>query len=263
MKKAFVPIFIIFLKILKNTTLNLKKKPVTEVKSFEVKKMFLSQWKVGPKPIESSIKIYQIVAQHLLQEYSKTHIKIYQKRKITLEMSLFHGTSEANLRDIFKYGFIPPSDFAPDPHCEKSGHLASVASACSLCDVRCQFCTKKHVWNRCHMFGLGVYFANQSSKCNQYISDMNRNKTAKKGRKMLYCTVELGQCECVEELQTADQMHDRTKPCKGCDSIYVMAHKPPIPKDANGNILAVLNDEYVIFHPHQALPEYLIEFDMP
>jgi len=178
-------------------------------------------------------------------------------------MSLFHGTAEPNLELIFKHGFVPPSDCNPDPLCKKSGHLAKISSCTTLCDTTCHLCKFKHVWHKCHMFGLGVYFADQSSKSDIYVSDMNRNKKTRKSRKLLYCTVELGKCERVKDLSTADELHDRVLPKAGHDSIYAEAHSLPIPKDIDGYALAVMNAEYVIFHPYQALPEYMIEYDLP
>jgi len=110
------------------------------------------------------------------------------------------------------------------------------------------------------MFGLGVYFASDSSKSDQYISDKNHNKIYKKGRKMLCCTVEVGVCEVVTVMKSPQEYHDKVLPKENCDSIYAPGQGK---NNENGKYVSVINDEYVIFHPHQALPEYMIEYDLP
>merc|ERR1712056_117356 len=39
----------------------------------------------------------------------------------------------------------------------------------TLCDNKCVHCTRPHVWGRCHMYGLGVYLADQAFKSHLYV----------------------------------------------------------------------------------------------
>jgi len=204
-------------------------------------------------------------------------IKAYEDRKRELvqlrgfnnvtEMQLYHGTHEAIIEKIFERGFIPPADYEASEKCPTSKHLYNAQTnkaGTSLCLVDCTHCKKAHAWSNCHMYGLGIYFASNSAKSDRYVKDMNSKPDSKTGRKMLLCKVMLGKSQSVGTfLSKEDEMHDVTLPNSSIDSFYVKGvGNAKIPKGALGSGLGVMNDEYIIFHPFQALPEYLIEFDM-
>ena len=89
------------------------------------------------------------------------------------------------------------------------------------------------------MFGQGIYFATDSSKSAQKIY-------TKGSSKLLLCQVILGKSKVVRE---ADNTLNKKKlKDQKFDSIYA----------PRGN--AVQNDEFIIFDPDQALPEYVIHF---
>lgn len=72
------------------------------------------------------------------------------------------------------------------------------------------------------MYGLGIYFADQSSKSDRYVSDKSGAKDHKTKRKMLVVEVMLGECYEVETLKTQDEFHDYIEPPDGKDSIMAI-----------------------------------------
>lgn len=141
-----------------------------------------------------------------------------------------------------RYGFTPPSDFAASPNCPKSKARAPGAS---LCNNDCKLCTTQHKWNKCHMYGLGIYFADQASKSDLYVHDSGNFQAPPqvqfkdpKSRKMLLCAVNTGRSSLVkEELQKPDELHDKILPPKGYDSLTILGN--PNAKKGQG----VLNNE--------------------
>lgn len=223
-----------------------------------IKQRFLGSWVHGDKPKLLNIK--QIVCPHLEVLYDKRRDELSKTTPRISGNELYHGTCEANLKTIFSEGFIPPTDYEPHPKCPYSGKYHNKLST-SLCKSTCELCrTSVHKWNKCHMFGLGVYFASDSSKSDQYVS--NKRGKPKKKRKLLVCSVMLGNSEIVESLKMPDEMHDRVLPKPGKHSIYAIGWQDKtIPRSKMGDTLGVKHDEYVIFHPHQALPLYLITYE--
>ena len=89
------------------------------------------------------------------------------------------------------------------------------------------------------MYGQGIYFATDSSKSARGIYTQG-------SQKLLLCQVILGNSMTVEK---ADNTLNKKKlRSKSCDSVYA-------PRGT-----AVINDEFVIFDPDQALPQYIIHF---
>eukprot|EP01012_Entosiphon_sulcatum_P041715 TRINITY_DN5559_c0_g1_i1.p1 TRINITY_DN5559_c0_g1~~TRINITY_DN5559_c0_g1_i1.p1 ORF type:complete len:750 (-),score=45.07 TRINITY_DN5559_c0_g1_i1:48-2267(-) len=89
------------------------------------------------------------------------------------------------------------------------------------------------------MFGKGLYFASDSSKAQLYCRDEGR---------MLLCRVLLGKTLTVESKNPRLSFDV----LRQYDSVFA----PRQTKDRSG----VYNDEFVLFHPHQALPQYVIGF---
>ena len=93
--------------------------------------------------------------------------------------------------------------------------------------------------NRRGMFGQGIYFATDSSKSAQKIYTQG-------SQKLLLCQVILGRSK---EVHQADYSLNKKKlRSNQFDSVYA-------PRGS-----AVKNDEFVIFDPDQALPQYIIHF---
>ena len=89
------------------------------------------------------------------------------------------------------------------------------------------------------MYGQGIYFATDSSKSAQEIY-------TKGSKKLLLCNVLLGKSK---EVSKADNSWTKEKLiAEKCDSLHA-------PRGTD-----VMNDEFVIFDPDQALPEYIIHY---
>ena len=89
------------------------------------------------------------------------------------------------------------------------------------------------------MYGQGIYFATDSSKSAQKIY-------TKGSRKLLLCQVLLGKSKTVQKADPT--LNSKKLKSERCDSVYA-------PRGT-----AVKNDEFVIFNPDQALPQYIIHF---
>jgi len=114
---------------------------------------------------------------------------------------LYHGTNN-NICDIlYTHGLRPPSDMEADPRCPVSGGKGLCTS---LCNNDCVYCTTKHQWKRCHMYGLGIYLADMAQKSHRYISAPSSKGTYK----MIICSV-LGKSYEIDGYLTGDRcMHD-------------------------------------------------------
>merc|ERR1719487_2625488 len=113
---------------------------------------------------------------------------------------LYHGTNNNILNVLYQHGLQPPSDRDADDRCPVSG---GKGLSTTLCDNTCQYCTKKHQWGRCHMYGLGIYLGDMAQKSHRYVSQPN-----KRTHKMIVCQV-LGKSFQIEgHLKTGTCMHD-------------------------------------------------------
>merc|ERR1712066_338769 len=74
---------------------------------------------------------------------------------------LFHGTNNNVLGFLYQHGLQPPSDMEASDSCPVSGRRGLCTS---LCNNDCKHCTQQHKWNKCHMFGLGIYLADKAQK---------------------------------------------------------------------------------------------------
>jgi len=113
---------------------------------------------------------------------------------------LYHGTNNNILDVLYTHGLQPPSDMEPSDACPVSGRKGLCTS---LCTNSCKHCTRKHEWNRCHMYGLGIYLADMAAKSNRYVSQPKDGKY-----RMVVCSV-LGKSYQVEgHLRGGSCMHD-------------------------------------------------------
>ena len=183
--------------------------------------------------------------------------EIRNRRKIeeisNFEPYLYHGTTEQALNSIMTYGINIPSDYKADPTCPVSGKLPI-----SICKNDCKLCTQaRHCWGNCHMYGLGAYFADKSVKSDRYVYDTNGAKDHKTGRKMLVCKLFPGKVKTIDtHLNKQDQHHDDILPPSGYDSVFAKG------LGSNAKVgFSVINSEFIIFHPYQCLPLYLITYN--
>jgi len=121
------------------------------------------------------------------------------------EQELYHGTNNNILDTLYQHGCQPPSDMQASDDCPVSGGKGLCTS---LCDNTCVYCTKKHDWNRCHMYGLGIYLADMAQKSHRYVSQPRIGANGRQVYRMILCAV-LGKSYQIEGyLRGQDLMHD-------------------------------------------------------
>merc|ERR1712038_1335763 len=118
---------------------------------------------------------------------------------------LYHGTNNNILNILYQHGLQPPSDIQASDDCPKSGGKGLCTT---LCDNTCRYCTEKHEWNRCHMYGLGIYLADMAQKSHRYCSQPKIGAHGRQVFRMVVCSV-LGKSFQVEGHLKFDRcMHD-------------------------------------------------------
>merc|ERR1712217_658910 len=118
---------------------------------------------------------------------------------------LYHGTNNNILDTLYQHGLQPPSDVRASDNCPKSGNKGLCTT---LCNNDCKYCTEKHEWNRCHMYGLGIYLADMAQKSHRYVSQPKVNRSGGMSYRMIVCSV-LGKSFEVEgHLKGKAAMHD-------------------------------------------------------
>merc|ERR1712176_1668070 len=196
---------------------------------------------------------------------------------------LYHGTNN-NITDIlYTHGLQPPSDMRLAEDCPVSGGKGLCTS---ICDNSCEKCIERHEWNKCHMYGLGIYLGDMAQKSHRYVSQPARTSSGKTRCRMVLCSVLMGRALMVEGyLRTAHAMHDVSSlrgvwkgelesmvECVRCDQPLVSDGAPPIEQHdlifVKGlgsrcrNGFSVVNSEYISFHPYQCLPRYEVIYEM-
>jgi len=209
---------------------------------------------------------------------------------------LYHGTNNNILDTLYQHGLQPPSDTQASDRCPKSGGKGLCTS---LCNNDCKYCTEKHEWNKCHMYGLGIYLADMAQKSHRYVSQPKGDR-----HRIIVCQV-VGKAFQVEgHLRRAEAMHDvvnvrsltddimddMVEQCQACsdegdcwrlqsggrkwaasadmacDNLEVAEKSDLLFIKGLGNNVrpgfSVVNSEYIAFHPHQCLPKYEIEYTL-
>merc|ERR1712050_9351 len=93
------------------------------------------------------------------------------------------------LDTVYTNGLYPPSDMEASEECPVSG---GKGLRTSLCANTCKYCTKKHEWDRCHMYGLGIYLADRAQKSHRYVSAPASGVDGRRVCKIVVCSVLLG-----------------------------------------------------------------------
>jgi len=118
---------------------------------------------------------------------------------------LYHGTNNNILDVLYQHGLQPPSDTKASDSCPHSGGKGLCTT---LCDNTCRHCIEKHEWNRCHMYGLGIYLADLAQKSNRYVSQPSVDLNGRHTFRMIVCAV-LGKSFQLEgHLRHGPAMHD-------------------------------------------------------
>jgi len=192
---------------------------------------------------------------------------------------LYHGTNNNILDMLYKHGLQPPSDTNASDRCPVSG---GKGLSTTLCNNDCGFCTQKHEWSKCHMFGLGIYLGDLAQKSHRYCSQPEIRGSRRRYR-MIVCSV-LGKAFKLEgHLRRDRAMHDvvnhraiqeeelgeMVEPCHvqgGSDPMHVCEKSDLLFVQGLGYHcrpgFSVVNSEYIAFHPHQCLPKYEIVYEI-
>jgi hypothetical protein len=121
-------------------------------------------------------------------------------------VELYHGTNNKILDVLYTHGLQPPSDMCPADDCPVSGGKGLCTS---ICDNSCKKCTMKHQWNKCHMYGLGIYLADIAQKSHRYVSQPSVSESGKQRYRIVLCSVLMGRTLMIDgHLRKCDSMHD-------------------------------------------------------
>jgi hypothetical protein len=196
---------------------------------------------------------------------------------------LYHGTNNKILDVLYTHGLQPPSDTNASDACPVSGGKGLCTT---LCGNDCKYCTEKHEWNKCHMFGLGIYLADMAQKSHRYCSQPEKAQSGRRLFRMVVCSVLGRACTVEGHLRHKLAMHDvvNVRALNEDDMAEMIEPycSPCSPKDAGVTETAeksdlmfvrglgcgcrpgfsVVNSEYIAFHPHQCLPKYEITYEM-
>merc|ERR1712110_343681 len=137
------------------------------------------------------------------ENYRKYLTTKHQEEPMVRELYL--GTNNNILDVLYTHGLQPPSDVNASEACPVSG---GKGLSTTLCNNTCRYCTDKHEWNRCHMFGLGIYLADMAQKSHRYTSQPKISKNGRPTYRMIVCSV-LGKAFQIEgHLRDGMGMHD-------------------------------------------------------
>jgi len=192
------------------------------------------------------------------------------------QVELYHGTNMNILDTVYTHGLRPPSDTAPSDRCPVSG---GKGLRTTLCNNDCKFCTVQHKWDRCHMYGLGVYLGDLAQKSHRYVSAAADACAGRRECKMVVCSVLLGDalqleghlrcCDALHDMQSLRQLGAGALQGK-VDLVSAFSGRKPVDQRdilfvkglgaASRPGSSVFNSEYISFHPYQCLPRYEITY---
>jgi len=216
-------------------------------------------------PTARIVKITRARNAALEKMYEQRCDFIKEKQGFAVEKELWHGTSVDAIPTLLQHGLQPTADSRPSDKCPISGNKGLCTT---LCSTECQHCTDAHCWDKCHMYGLGVYLADIAQKSHQYVRTSKGSATYS----MLRCRVLLGNpyliegnllkssamhdlCWCQDPSDYLDKLAEDWSISKGHDSYYV---KGQAGSQKHG--LGVYNNEYIVFQPYQILPLYRVDY---
>jgi len=231
------------------------------------------------------VGVRRVINAKLERLYEERRGFLHDKQGSAMEKELWHGTNCKALPDLLTHGLQPPADTRPGEKCPRSGGRGMCTT---LCGANCSYCTEPHCWDRCHMYGLGIYLADLAQKSHRYVREPCAGSASPSGvatplrtgagvhagqqvYSMLRCRVALGNPYLIEgNLLNGKAMHDYCwcqdpsdaletsedwSIARGHDAFFVRGLS-----GAQKAGLGVHNNEYIVFHPYQVLPLYLVEY---
>merc|ERR1719223_785296 len=119
------------------------------------------------------VGVQRVMNPALEEMYEKRRTFLTQKHGFAVEKELWHGTNCKAIHELLTHGLQPPSDTMPSDRCPVSGGKGLCTS---LCSTACRHCTEPHDWNKCHMYGLGVYLADLAQKSHRYVREPEQRR---------------------------------------------------------------------------------------
>jgi len=192
------------------------------------------------------------------------------------QIELYHGTNMNILDTVYTHGLFPPSDMEASEECPISG---GKGLRTSLCTNDCKHCTRPHQWDRCHMYGLGIYLADIAQKSHRYVSAAECGNDGRLECKIVVCSVLTGDalevqghlkvCDSMHCVQSLRAMEDGDLP-KKIDMVSAYSGKRQVQEkdllfikglgSSSRPGYSVFNSEFISFHPYQCLPRYEITY---
>merc|ERR1712048_114909 len=181
-----------------NARYSLKPMDLDGAKGEEIAKKFSASFGGRPRVVGLK-KIHNEMLSKCHEEYRKYLSNKHGEEPAVQE--LYHGTNNNILDILYTHGLQPPSDMKPSDRCPISGGKGLCTS---LCTNDCRYCTERHDWGRCHMYGLGIYLADMAEKSHRY----TQRAQGKRTYRMVVCSV-LGKAFQIEGYLKGNQiMHD-------------------------------------------------------
>jgi len=250
---------------------------LNSAKGVEIVDKFMSSspFHDGSRPKVVKIEAIQNDTLSKLHEEYRSYLRNKNKEEPTIR-ELWHGTNNKIVESLCTHGLQPPSDMEASDECPISGGKGLCTS---LCNNDCKYCTKRHHWDRCHMFGLGIYLADLAQKSHRYNSQPEMLPSGKRRFKMLLCSVLGRALELKGHLRNKDSMHDVVN-VRGISEDLKDMFEPhecslPTSREVEGADLLIVaglggavrrgfsveNPEYIAYHPFQCLPKYQITYE--
>merc|ERR1719329_2072561 len=135
------------------------------------------------------IAVQRVVNKTLQGLYEERCGFLRDKHGFIVEKELWHGTNCKALPDLLTHGLQPPSDTQASDDCPRSGGRGLCTT---LCGTDCRKCKEPHAWGHCHMYGLGVYLADQAQKSHRYVREPGVGTLPKVDRRWRWQTVLAG-----------------------------------------------------------------------
>lgn len=216
------------------------------------------------------VAVHRVDNPLLARAYEERRGFLHDKQGFAMEMELWHGTNCKSIPELLLHGLQPPSDTRAGDACSVSGGKGLCTT---LCGTKCPHCTEPHVWHKCHMYGLGVYLADEAAKSHRYVRQPVEDES--EGRKvysLIRCRVVLGNPYLIEgNLLQPDAMHDMVWCQNPSEALETVAESWSIAKGHDAFYvrgqagmqkagLGVHNSEYVVFHPYQMLPLFRVDY---
>eukprot|EP01064_Diplonema_japonicum_P020627 TRINITY_DN30228_c0_g1_i1.p1 TRINITY_DN30228_c0_g1~~TRINITY_DN30228_c0_g1_i1.p1 ORF type:complete len:1021 (+),score=268.66 TRINITY_DN30228_c0_g1_i1:88-3150(+) len=223
-------------------------------------------------PIDSNSSVFDELAHevrtrqlgHVLgveKVHNDTLHGIYQTRKkflenkhgAIIEQDLWFGTNPTNLSCICRDGVQPPSDTAASPLCRMSGGLDT-----TRCDARCKMCTEPHPYSGCHKYGLGIRLSEHMSVAHKDVTPNPQTGV----HSLVRCRVNLGRPYVINtKLVKPDAMHNVVRPVNPEGRVEEGGGEWQTARGYDSYIVKTAEcDEYVVFHPFQVLPMYIVHY---